>query len=856
MISDKQIFLILILVLFSSFSLFFMGCENSESQNIQLTWAVEDNFKNENSYLSSLKITNDGNDIFSSKGWVLYFNNLRPVQPESFPNTLRLTHINGDFYKIEPTQSFAALQPGESYSFTFATAGTAIKKSDAPDGFYFVFENNEILDVPDLTIEPFTDEKQYKRSPDDLLEYADADYYYRKYESAYSFTGSDFGKITPAPYQINSEGEPFVFDDDLSIYHEPDLKNEARVLADIIHQMTDIKPRLSEDIFVQSSAGIYLMTSDIQIDGSARNSESYELQVKGNQIRISGGDAAGVFYGIQSLYSLIYSDLKISGSGLTFLPGVQIRDFPRFGYRGFHLDVARNFQSAETVKKLLDVMSLYKLNKFHFHLTDDEGWRIEIPGLPELTEVGGRRGHTTDETDYLIPSYGSGPDPDNSKGSGWYSRAEYINLLKFASERHIEVIPEIDLPGHARAGIVAMKARYSKSGDERFRLDDPDDESEYRSIQGWDDNVINVCQESSYSFIEIVFDELIEMHSEAGADLQTVHVGGDEVPVGVWQKSPVCEALISENSELESTADLQEYFFQRVQSMLEERDLQMAGWEEVAFVHPEDGSPVRVNKSFTCTFNPYVWSNVWGGGREDYAYRLANAGYKVIMSHASDFYFDMAYDHHPQEPGFYWAAFIDAKKPFGFIPYDLFKNGITDYTGKPLPESYFDDKEKLMESARQNILGIQGQLWGETLQSDNRVDYMALPRLLSLSERAWSRQPEWSRIESREEREEKKNQSWSEFALRLGHIEFPKLDNSESLYSYRVSPPGIIIEKGQVKMNTEFPGQDIRYTLDGSEPDKNSDLYEKAFEIETGVSIKAKTFTADKRKSRTTTLQN
>jgi len=855
MISYKFKVLFVIPVFYFTLFPFFTGCEAPPDQSIQLTWAVEDNFAVENRYISSLEITNQGNRTFSSQGWELYFNNLRPVQSESFPSTLTLTHINGDFYKIEPTESFASLQPGESYSFSFATAGTAIKKSDAPDGFYFVLENGEILDVPGPKIEPFTDEKQYKRGPDDPLEYADAAYYYKKYESSYSLEGSETGKVTPTPYQVNSGNDSFTFNENIILYYEPDLQNEAAVLAEIIRQQAGVQPELVQDIAGTDDPGIYLLTGDIQIAGSVKNTEAYELQVDGNQIRITGSDAAGVFYGIQSLKSLIHSDLEISGSGQSSLPGVEITDFPRFEYRGFHLDVARNFQPDETVMKLMDVMSHYKLNKFHFHLTDDEGWRIEISDLPELTEVGGRRGHTTDETDHLIPSYGSGPDPDNSKGSGWYSREEYIDLLKFAAERHIEVIPEIDLPGHARAAIIAMKARSVKSGDERFRLDDPADESVYRSIQRWDDNVINVCLESTYNFIENVVDELIGMHSDAGTVLRTVHVGGDEVPGGVWQKSPVCNNLISENEELESVADLQDYFFRRTQSILDERNLQMAGWEEVAFVHPEDGSPVRVNKTFTGTFTPYVWSNVWGGGREDYAYRLANAGYKVIMSHASDFYFDMAYDHHPEEPGFYWAAFIDAKKPFGFIPYDLFKNGITDYTGNPLPETYFDDKEKLQESAKKNILGLQGQLWGETLKSGKRVDYMALPRLISLAERAWSRQPEWSVIESRKEREEKKSQSWSEFSQRLGHIEFPKLDKDESSYFYRVSPPGILVEDGYVKMNTEFPGQNIRYTVDGSEPDINSGLFEKPIQIESGVLVKAKTFSSAGRYSRTTSVQ-
>ena len=833
-----------------------MGCNSFENSDIRLAWTVEDNFASESSYISTIKMKNEGNVSLQSDGWVLYFNNLRPVQPESFPNTLRLTHINGDFYKLEPTELFEAISPGESYSFSFSTAGSAIKESDAPDGFYVLFDNGDTLEIPDIDILPFSNENQYKRSTDDRLVYADAEYYYKKYDPAFSFEGTEIEKITPTPYQSSIKGgNPFSFDNNLTLYYEEGLESEAHVLSDIVGELSGVQAELSSTFSGAGDPGIFLMTGDIQIAGSLRETESYELRINENQIKITGSDASGVFYGVQSLRSLIYSDPERSDPGTVFLSAVHILDFPRFKYRGFHLDVARNFHPAETVRKLLDVMSHYKLNTFHFHLTDDEGWRLEIPGLQELTEIGGRRGHTPDELDHLIPSYGSGPDPDNSKGSGWYSRTDYIDLLKYASKRHIEVIPEIDLPGHARAAIVAMKSRSLKTGNESFMLHEPEDESEYRSIQGWDDNVINVCQESTYSFIEKVFDEITEMYREADAPLSTIHVGGDEVPEGVWEKSPACSNLINKNPELDSEADLQNYFFQRIQSMLDKHDLMMAGWEEVALEHPEEAGQVNINPAFTGAFIPYVWSNVWGGGREDYAYRLANAGYQVVMSHASDFYFDMAYDHHPQEPGFYWAAFIDANKPFGFIPYDLFKNGITDYTGKPLPESYFDEKEKLKDSAKNNILGLQGQLWGETLKSDDRVEYMALPRLISLAERAWSRQPNWAAIEDKNVREEMKSQSWSEFAHRLGKVEFPKLDKNDLTYLYRVSPPGITSGNGLVKMNTEYPGQYIRFTLDGSEPDKDSNLYEKPFKLEEGVLIKAKTFTTNNRYSRTVSLQ-
>jgi hexosaminidase len=194
------------------------------------------------------------------------------------------------------------------------------------------------------------------------------------------------------------------------------------------------------------------------------DSEAYEVSIDLAGIDIVGVDAAGVFYGIQSLRMLLPLDAYREARTSINVPAVTMSDAPRFPYRGLHLDVSRNFQPKEAVLRLFDLMALYKLNTFHFHLTDDEGWRLAIDGLPELTEIGGRRGHTTDEREHLIPSYGSGPDPDPavSYGSGWYSRADFIEMLQYAHERHIEVIPEVDVPGHARAAIVAMKERHRR----------------------------------------------------------------------------------------------------------------------------------------------------------------------------------------------------------------------------------------------------------------------------------------------------------------------------------------------------------------------------------------------------------
>jgi hexosaminidase len=187
--------------------------------------------------------------------------------------------------------------------------------------------------------------------------------------------------------------------------------------------------------------------------------EAYSLTIRADSgIAIVGNSAAGVAYGLQTLRDL----LPLPGAAESALPELAIVDAPRFGYRGFQLDVARNFHGKQTVFKWLDLMARYKLNTFHFHLTDDEGWRLEIAGLPELTSIGAVRGHSARPGVRLQPAYGSGPDPRDAHGSGYFSRADYIEILRYAQARHIEVIPEFEMPGHARAAVQAMQARYQR----------------------------------------------------------------------------------------------------------------------------------------------------------------------------------------------------------------------------------------------------------------------------------------------------------------------------------------------------------------------------------------------------------
>ena len=322
------------------------------------------------------------------------------------------------------------------------------------------------------------------------------------------------------------------------------------------------------------------------------------------------------------------------------LPALRVVDAPRFGYRGFMLDVARNFQPKAAVLRVLDLMARYKLNVFHFHLTDDEGWRLEIPSLPELTSVGARRGHTLDSSRFLPPAYGSGPDVDRPYGSGFFSRADYVEILKYAAARHIEVIPELEMPGHARAAIKAMEARFralqakgDAEGAGRFRLSDPEDRSTYTSAQLYHDNVMNPALPSTYAFVERVVQDLVALHREAGVPLRNLHMGGDEVPGGVWQGSPAVQAYLKEHG-LGSVDELWYVFYGRVAEILKPHGIPLSGWEEIGLRTTRlDGRPKMIpNPDFAARgWRAYVWNNVPGSGAEDLAYRLANGGYKVVL---------------------------------------------------------------------------------------------------------------------------------------------------------------------------------------------------------------------------------
>ena len=817
----------------------------SES-SIELSWKVNSNFEPGNQMSATLTIINNGDDPLPDSGWTLYFNSIRIPDLDSFPETLTASHINGYLFKLEPGPDFKSISPGGQIEIPYRAAYFSIKESDAPEGFYFVFDDDSIETVESITIHPFETEEQLNRSPNDNVAVPTPQTTYEKNQRLIQLSNDELSPITPTPVSYEKADGQFSFGETIRIYAHPSLGKEAFYLSGILMKQHGFNIELTG---TDEQADIRVQRSNTY----SNSPESYRLEITPEQISLSAGTPAGAFYGIQSLHSLIASQQ----SDEITLSAARITDEPAFQYRGMHLDVARNFQSADDVKRLLDIMATYKLNTFHFHLTDDEGWRIAIKALPELTEVGGRRGHTESETEYMIPVYGSGPDPTpgSSFGSGWYSQEEYIDILRYAADRHIEVIPEIDMPGHARAAILAMKARagrFIEKGDMfgagKFQLDDPEDESSYRSVQNYTDNVVNVCQESTYRFMNLVIDELIEMHKDAGTPLTMMHIGGDEVPHGAWEKSPACAEKMDQLG-LESARDLQGYFFGRIAEKLSEHNITMGGWEEVALT--EDGEGFSgVNTDFTETTVPYSWNNVWGSGTEDRAYKLANAGYKVVMSHASNFYFDLAYNKHWQEPGFYWAAMLTTEEPFSFMPYNLFESSAETNYGNQLPDDYFDGKVRLNPDARENILGLQGQLWTETVNEPGRMDYMIYPRLLGLAERAWGGEPAWSDETDLSNWKEQRLNAWNEFANRLATVELPKLDQFYPGLNYRIPAPGAIIRDDTLHANISLPGLILRYELDGSEPTAESPEYTAPVQLTSGQQPRVAAFNTTGRSGR------
>ena len=830
--------------------------------DIAVEWAFEGNqIEGKPQYRARFTLKNNGKVTLPAKGWTIYYNQLAGTPIPDSLSPVVFKRITGDFYSMQPTAAFKAIAPGASTTFAVLYTGALIKATEAPCGLYIVFKNADGKEQkPELlsnyTVTSSAQPEQLARSANDLVPIPSPEQQFRQFALYTALPEEQFSKIIPTPVKMVEGNEFIKLDASFRLQSAKGLSREDAYFRKMMESIFGKRARPQGE---PTAVPIVL-----KIDSTKAKKESYSLTIEaGKGIAIIGADPAGVFYGIQSLMAWLPPDVFKTKQTLVTIKTLSIEDAPRFGYRGLHLDASRNFHKKEAVLKLLDVMAFYKLNKLHFHLADDEGWRLEIPQLPELTQVGAFRGHTLNEEAFLYPAYGSGlfTDPAVSHGSGFYTISDFIEILKYARERHIEVIPEFDTPGHSRAAIKAMQARYNRLMKEgkpeeakAYLLNDPADSSRYESVQGYADNVICVCQESTYRFWEKIIAGVRATYQAAGAPLTTIHIGGDEVPKGVWEKSPACAEWMKNNPKLKTMEDLAIYYIERVNQLLQNSKLRTGGWEEIALKTEKAGNASRYapNPKFIRDgLVPYVWNNL--SGNQDLGNRLANAGYPIVLCNVTNLYFDLAFNKDFEEPGLSWGGFVDTRKPFEFVPEDVFKSTTTDPLGNAFnTDEFYKTMEKLTDKGKANILGIQGELWSETIKGQEMLEYYALPKLLGLAERAWAAQPEWAAMEQKNSREAALNNAWHSFANSVGKRELPRLDYLFGGFNYRIAPPGAVIEKGVLKAAAEFPGLQIRYTLDNSEPTMQSPLYEKPFNA--GSTVKLKTFDTRGRGSRTITL--
>ncbi len=831
------------------------------SSELKVKWEVVTNmYQGKVQALAAFTIYNQSKMTMENRGWALFFSQLPPTPIiEDSVRAAKVVHINGDWFKLIPSKNFRLL-PGDSIRINYCGTGFMIKKTDAALGMYFVFydandKERGIVPVGKQIIGDFNRPEQLKRTPEDESVVPTPESRYAANLKLNLLNENLENNIIPTPRSFKNGKEPVIIDKKWQIFYGEGIDSEAGYLTRRLKELT------GEDFTIVKGKPDHQKAFSLQLEsGQTVKSESYQLTIDPkNGVKMEGKDAAGVFYAIQSfLASLPASSFLIKKSQLQ-ATSLKISDEPRFPYRGLQFDMSRSFQTKETMLKMLDIMAFYKLNHFLFYFMEDEGWRVEIPGLPELTQIGSRRLHGNLSDPGLHPSYGSGPfaDAKDSYGSGYFTSDEFVEMLKFAKERHISVIPVINFPAHVRSAIKSMEFRYQRLMKEgkvaeanEYRLIDPEDTSRYISAQGYHDNVVCVGRESVYHFYDTAVKGIRQMYEKAGVPMEIFHTGGDEVATGAWNGSPMVKKLLAEHPEIKpDDKSLQAYCFRRISVILKDNGVKdIGGWEEAALISDANGKPTPNFEFVGKGLLPYLWNNTEGA--EDLGYKLANAGYKVVLCDVSNFYLDFPYDKDPVEPGNYWAGFLDTKQFYAFAPFDLFKTTTKTAMGRTIDtDKEYSSKVRLKPEARKNILGVQAQIWSETIKGEAMLEYYYLPRLIAFSETAWSPERKWETIENKDAREKQLTIEWSKLANILALKELPRLSALNGGYNFRIPLPGAMIKDGMLYANVEFPGLEIRYTTDGTEPTMQSNLYTQPVKV--SGTVKLKSFVIGGKSSRT-----
>lgn len=486
-------------------------------------------------------------------------------------------------------------------------------------------------------------------------------------------------QVIPLPQEIAlSQESPFNLNAGTIIaYPESNelLKRNAEFLAEYISQSTG-RTLKTEALAPGSEAPKGAIT--LGLDPAIGNKEGYMLTVKADRVTLNGQTENGVFYGIQTLRKSIPAETIASS---ILLPAGTIQDEPRFSYRGMHLDVCRHFFPIEFVKKYIDLLALHNMNTFHWHLTEDQGWRIEIKKYPKLTEISAWRdrtviGRNTEEY-------------DNTRYGGFYTQEQAKEIVKYAQERYITVIPEVDLPGHMLAALAAYPEMGCTGGP-------------YEVCPRWGvfEDVLCIGNEKSMQFLEDVMAEIIDIFPS-----KYIHIGGDEAPRTRWEKCPKCQARIKaeglkEDKEHSKEDRLQSYCMTRIEKFLNSKGRQIIGWDEIL---EGDVAPNATVMS---------WRGAAGG------IKAAQLGHDVIMTPNDYCYFDYYQSQDTENEPFAIGGFLPLEKVYSLNP-----------------------TASLTEEQAKHILGAQANLWTEYIPTTEQVEYMVLPRMAALAEVQWT-QPE------------------------------------------------------------------------------------------------------------------
>ncbi|HUW93284.1 MAG TPA: beta-N-acetylhexosaminidase [Bacteroidales bacterium] len=483
--------------------------------------------------------------------------------------------------------------------------------------------------------------------------------------------------IIPAPVSMVAAKGVFRISNDTRVIVSP-LNDETRLAASFLTAMVEKGASVSMPVEegTKPARGNIFMMIDTSINLGA---EGYDLEVTKKNVILKAPTAAGLFHGVQTIRQLLPPQIEVAG-GITAvknltLPACFISDEPRFGYRGLHLDVCRHMFPVEEIKKYIDILALHKINKFHWHLTDDQGWRIEIKKYPNLTVVGSQRKETL-----VGPGGKKTYTFDGQPYGGFFTQDEVREIVKYAAERFVTVIPEIEMPGHAQAALASYPV-----------LSCTGKPIEVATRWGVFEDVFCAGKDTTFAFLEDVIDEVIELFPS-----EYIHIGGDECPKVRWQKCPDCQKRMKEEG-LKDESELQSYFITRMEKYINSKGRKIIGWDEIL----EGGlAPEATVMS---------WRGIKGG------IEAAKMGHDVIMTPGTHMYLDHYQSEREGEP-----LAIGGYSPLEWV-----------YSYEPIPAELTAEEVKY-------VLGLQANVWAEYIPTSEHLEYMAFPRAFAVAEIGWT----------------------------------------------------------------------------------------------------------------------